>query len=201
MITASHNPECDNGAKVVDPLGEMLEGSWEAYATRLANCADAELTATFEAVAKEVGVDMSAASKVAVARDTRASGVSLTEAAVDACAALGADCTDYGVLTTPQLHYIVRCINDPSYGTPTEDGYHEKISGAFARLHAASGAKGPSCVKVDCANGVGAQQFARLAARIPDALQVTLFNTGDGGLNEQVSGPNVVLRLFPRWGQ
>ena len=25
MVTASHNPPCDNGAKVVDPMGEMLE--------------------------------------------------------------------------------------------------------------------------------------------------------------------------------
>ena len=37
MITASHNPECDNGVKLVDPMGEMLAQSWEAHATRLAN--------------------------------------------------------------------------------------------------------------------------------------------------------------------
>ncbi|KAJ3569762.1 hypothetical protein NP233_g4828 [Leucocoprinus birnbaumii] len=37
MITASHNPEQDNGVKLVDPRGEMLEASWEAHATTLAN--------------------------------------------------------------------------------------------------------------------------------------------------------------------
>lgn len=37
MITASHNPEEDNGCKLVDPLGDMLEESWEAYATQLVN--------------------------------------------------------------------------------------------------------------------------------------------------------------------
>lgn len=37
MITASHNDEPDNGVKLVDPLGEMLEPHWEAIATKLAN--------------------------------------------------------------------------------------------------------------------------------------------------------------------
>ena len=37
MITASHNPEEDNGVKLIDPDGEMLEASWELYATNLAN--------------------------------------------------------------------------------------------------------------------------------------------------------------------
>ena len=37
MITASHNPEEDNGVKLVDPMGEMLKESWEKYATQLAN--------------------------------------------------------------------------------------------------------------------------------------------------------------------
>ena len=37
MITASHNPEEDNGVKLIDPDGEMLEASWETYATNLAN--------------------------------------------------------------------------------------------------------------------------------------------------------------------
>jgi phosphoacetylglucosamine mutase len=36
-VTASHNPEEDNGVKIVDPLGEMLTASWESYATSLAN--------------------------------------------------------------------------------------------------------------------------------------------------------------------
>jgi phosphomannomutase len=37
MITASHNPEQDNGVKLIDPFGEMLQQSWEKFATRLAN--------------------------------------------------------------------------------------------------------------------------------------------------------------------
>lgn len=37
MITASHNPEEDNGVKLVDPMGEMLDAQWEKHATQLAN--------------------------------------------------------------------------------------------------------------------------------------------------------------------
>ena len=37
VITASHNPEPDNGVKLVDPMGEMMDASWEVYANQLAS--------------------------------------------------------------------------------------------------------------------------------------------------------------------
>lgn len=69
MVTASHNPEPDNGAKLVsvltlesrhhfhfpdqsnlpsippqvEPHGEMLVEAWEAHAARLANCKDEDV--------------------------------------------------------------------------------------------------------------------------------------------------------------
>ena len=50
MITASHNPECDNGVKLVDPAGEMLELAWEELATQLANAPDLGLVQMLESL-------------------------------------------------------------------------------------------------------------------------------------------------------
>ena len=92
MVTASHNPECDNGVKLVDPMGEMLEGSWESMATTLANTRAASLHAAIASIVESVGastrissrcqfsqcrfagIDLTAASHVIFARDTRPSG-------------------------------------------------------------------------------------------------------------------------------
>lgn len=47
-----------------------------------------------------------------------------------------------GVVTTPQLHFIVRCENDVAYGTPSICGYQDKMADAFGKL-LASGARSP----------------------------------------------------------
>lgn len=37
MITASHNPMEDNGVKIIDPMGNMLDPIWENYANLIVN--------------------------------------------------------------------------------------------------------------------------------------------------------------------
>lgn len=72
MITASHNPEEDNGVKLVDPRGEMLEQSWEVYATKLANAKDGEsLVQVVQDVIAQNKIDVETPANVIYAYDTR----------------------------------------------------------------------------------------------------------------------------------
>ena len=174
MITASHNPPEDNGVKLVDPMGEMLENSWEAYSTELANAkSDEELVQVYSKLENSLKIDPETPARVVFARDTRPSGPKLVTALVDALEATGTEYTDYKLMTTPQLHYITRCTNTEgtpqSYGDVSERGYYEKLSEAFKRAMKGKKISGP--VLVDCANGVGGPKLAELMKYLPKASE------------------------------
>ncbi|KAK3203363.1 hypothetical protein GRF29_112g1030382 [Pseudopithomyces chartarum] len=182
MITASHNPPEDNGVKLVEPLGNMLQEEWEVLSTEMANQPDPDHVASFyRHLATTRNIDLDSPARVVVARDTRASGARLLACLQDGLKAAGAEFKDYGFLTTPQLHYMVRCLNTEGtkdqYGTPTEQGYYEKFGQAFKT--ALKGKKPSGSLTVDCANGVGGPKLAELIKHLPskeDALEIHLLN-------------------------
>ncbi|KAI0348564.1 phosphoacetylglucosamine mutase [Trametopsis cervina] len=180
MVTASHNPEADNGVKLVDPRGEMLEASWEAHATALANAESTDaLIATLQRLVTTLRIDLSKPARVVYARDTRPSGPALVASLEDGFAALGVSARNAEVTTTPILHYLVRAINtkaskDP-YGDDSEEGYMTKLSSAYKKLVAGKVASPP--LVIDCANGVGTQAARKLAEYLGDTLQLILYNT------------------------
>ena len=186
MITASHNPPEDNGVKLVDPMGEMLENSWEAYSTELANAKNEDVVKIYRKLEKELKINSETPARAVFARDTRPSGPGLVKALVDALTATGTEYTDYKLLTTPQLHYLTRCTNTEgtpqSYGEVSEKGYYEKLSKAFVR--AMKGKKPVGSVTVDCANGVGGPKLAELLKYLPSAA--------DGGLDIKIINDDVV---------
>ncbi|TVY31981.1 Phosphoacetylglucosamine mutase [Lachnellula subtilissima] len=186
MITASHNPPEDNGVKLVDPMGEMLENSWEAYSTELANAKDEDVVKVYRSLGEKLKINPDTASRVIYARDTRPSGPKLVQALLDALNATGTEYTDYKLLTTPQLHYLTRCTNTEgtpqSYGEVSEKGYYEKLGKAFKR--AMKGKKTVGSLTVDCANGVGGPKLAELLKYIPAG--------SDGGVDIKIINDDVL---------
>ena len=208
VITASHNPEPDNGVKLVDCTGGMLPVAWEAHAEALANAdgPDAVASVLERVVAAADPAENlhpppppgvaphPAPPHVFLARDTRPTGPSLAAAAKAGAEAIGAVVTDCGLCTTPQLHWIVRASHrgDPH----AEADYFARLAGGFAALvgnRTDDRARPSSDIHVDCANGVGASKLAALAAAAGDALPLRLRNVegAPGSLNNRVGADHV----------
>jgi len=191
MVTASHNPEQDNGVKLVDPRGEMLEAAWEGYATALANAPSTEeFIEGCDHLVTSLKIDLTKPSHVLYARDTRPSGPALIKALEDGLTAVGSTGRNEGIQTTPMVHYLVRCINTKGtpeeYGEDTEEGYYTKMADAFRKLMANK--QNPPPLVVDCANGVGFLAIERFAPYVEDIIKFVPINTAidtEGALNHQ----------------
>lgn len=201
MITASHNPEEDNGVKIIDPTGEMLHPDWEPFAQSFANADLSDLSSQLQEFMSAKQIDWQKPAMVIIGRDTRSSSNRLAAAAADGVGCFSGEVIDLGLLTTPQLHFVVRCKNDPSYGDGSEDGYYEKLVNAFHALNSHSpegGQRYDRFVSVDCANGVGALKMAKVQERISDLLTIRLESTGvTGKLNERCGADYVKLHQKP----
>merc|ERR1719260_273628 len=163
----------------------MLEQEWEGLATVLANCPDNELPKELDAIVSKLSIPATGGN-VIVGRDSRQSSPALREACVRGIEAAGGVCQDIGVVTTPQLHYMVVCINTKGgYGEASLPGYYDKITSAFKKFLSLVPNKGVYKNKIifDGANGVGAASMAQFRERLQGVLEVEMVNTGEGELN------------------
>ncbi|SGY15079.1 BQ5605_C013g07236 [Microbotryum silenes-dioicae] len=206
MITASHNVETDNGVKVVDPQGEMLTSSWEAHATTLANARNEEqlYKALLDLISSEK-IDFNSSGHVVFGYDTRPSCPALVKALHDGLDSMVVKETNAGLVTTPQLHYLVRCYNTEgtkeAYGEPTLDGYYHKLAKAYATLAVgwySTGRPLLPALTVDCANGVGSQAVSSFLPIVtPSILPLILVKTATttrGALNHDCGADYVKTR-------
>nr|XP_040016142.1 phosphoacetylglucosamine mutase [Gasterosteus aculeatus aculeatus] len=201
MVTASHNPEEDNGVKLVDPMGEMVTPTWEVYATQLANAEQDDLLASLKDIIEKESINMSQEANVFVGKDTRSSSVSLSKAVLDGVSALAGHSKDYGLVTTPQLHYMVCCQNTQGeYGEATMKGYYTKLSQAFIQLtkNASNCTDDQKHLSVDGANGIGALKVREMESHLKKELHISLFNDGSTGkLNHQCGADFVKVQQKP----
>ncbi|XP_067929154.1 phosphoacetylglucosamine mutase-like isoform X2 [Watersipora subatra] len=188
MITASHNPISDNGVKIVDPYGEMLEAHWEKFANKIINCSDEELAGVIQSIINESNINSSQTPQVYVGMDTRPSSKRLSAACLAGVETMGGKVADFGFVTTPQLHYMVWSYNSKSTHQPTMEGYYRKISDSFKRfLKLCKHTQSISApVTIDGANGIGALKAGELQTYLGDSLSLKVVFDGTAGvLNDQ----------------
>eukprot|EP01060_Flectonema_neradi_P035578 TRINITY_DN6588_c3_g1_i1.p1 TRINITY_DN6588_c3_g1~~TRINITY_DN6588_c3_g1_i1.p1 ORF type:complete len:522 (+),score=105.58 TRINITY_DN6588_c3_g1_i1:65-1630(+) len=170
MISASHNPHADNGMKLVDKSGTMLEESWEKVAEKFANSSGDDLTKAVETLISDESIP-EGDGVVFIGRDTRKTGPDMLKATMAGVLAAGGKAVDFGVVTTPQLHFFVW-----KQGNPTAEDYYTLAISSFKSLFKKQDTDIE--VVVDCSNGVGAVSAARFAADAGDCgIKLSLVNT------------------------
>lgn len=197
MITASHNPEPDNGIKLVDPMGEMLDQSWEQLATDLVNVSDQDLQNQIAKIIETQKIDIGQASCVFVGMDNRYHSPGLLKAVSDGVLALKGKVKSFGIVTTPMLHYFVVCANtNGAYGVPTEEGYYTKLTSSFKSLRGTEHERGnyKNRLLFDGANGVGARKMLQFLKMMNNTLGIEVYNKGEGKINHQCGADYVKVQ-------
>jgi phosphoacetylglucosamine mutase len=165
VISASHNPKEDNGLKLINPEGEMLDWKFESCMDKFINCEDldkafTELTTEIDRV--HDGQKPSEQGIIFIARDTRKSGPELHDAITRFATS---KYVDFGELSTPILYFLVAHYNEhrEEYNNnPTvelAEAYFKTIKDGFQYNMDRYYKKKRFNTILDCANGVGAKMI------------------------------------------
>uniref|UniRef100_A0A8C8H6D5 phosphoacetylglucosamine mutase n=1 Tax=Oncorhynchus tshawytscha TaxID=74940 RepID=A0A8C8H6D5_ONCTS len=174
MVTASHNPEEDNGVKLVDTMGEMVTPAWEGYATQLAKTEEEGLLTALKDVIEREAISMAQEASVFVSKDTRPSSESLSQAVLDGVHAL-------------ESHSKVALTLGFNY-TLIFDCWFElqKLVSSYKQVYSFK------ALLVDGANGIGALKVCEMETYLKKELQLSLFNNGSSGKLNHLCGADYV---------
>lgn len=192
MITASHNPQHDNGVKLIEPDGSMLSSEWESAASLFIASPPQSALSSLSHLVDISAVAQYRTASVLIGHDTRPSSPLLVDIATQAASALGASVEEMGILTTPQLHFCVRS-RSRGYPDATPFTYAAELRRQLASLLSNDDPTLPRVV-VDCACGVGAYALKAISLAFPAIL---VNQPEEGVLNEECGADFVQKNRHP----
>ena len=211
MVTASHNGPEDNGVKMVEPDGSMLDPAWECIADQVINAKSTdELRSLLQNI--PLGAQPSPSGFVIVGCDTRASSERLTQCLIRGCRAVNAVVENYGLLTTPVLHHIVRHANGfgHSITMASIEGYSRMLKEGIRETLGGKTTANRGRLIVDTAGGVGTsvfnqvltgdnrlRQIVRDHLGIPEIIVVNESSNPEVELNEGCGAEFVQKKRLP----
>ena len=179
MITASHNPESDNGIKIIGPTGIMLDPHYEKMIESFVNSKNVEWDA------RETGGYLKNPKErrnvfIMIGRDTRPSGISLLKELTKGIECTGGDTTiiDMGQVTTPQMHFATFAFNNQQLSEPEIilNKYYDFINEYKILVPE------KRSLSIDCAFGVGQVLLEQMKGVFDIKQSINLV--GEGPLNE-----------------
>jgi phosphoacetylglucosamine mutase len=196
MVTASHNGPEDNGVKMVEPDGSMLNPDWESIADEAIN---AKSTDQLRATLARISLDSTSSPKglVIVGFDTRSSSERLVQCLIRGCAAVNAVVENYGLVSTPVLHHIVRHANGFGHSVTmsSREGYSRMLKEGIEETLGNKSVGDRGRLIIDAAGGVGTsviQEVLEGANKLTQVLRTRVGISKISIVNES-SNPNVEL--------
>lgn len=188
VLTASHNPPCDNGVKYIDCTGNMITEEDEVLSDQIVN-------GNIQKIEAEYKTHKNSSSTVIICRDTRNSG----EEMINLCKELGKYVgdkhvlIDMGVLSTPQGHFIIRDLfsRDILNGQCTKSQLSESIRTYYKRMQSFClivkrifREKDRQKRVLDSSNGVSKHKFKEFQKALSEIVDISLLKN-DKELNEE----------------
>lgn len=163
MITASHNPVDDNGIKLVNRSGEMLEEEYEKTIVDIINQSSTEFN-NFSTCLRSLKYPF----ELVIGYDTRPSSNTILDTIICEGLKLNAHITIIGLTSTPLLHLHTQ--------NPEVDHLEQTVNLFDGICHY------NNPVYIDCANGVGyhimecAKKYTNLDIKLTNKNNIDLLN-------------------------